>query len=107
MFGSVPTLRVLAFASNSARPGPPLGVTAVSYLGSARKPWRVSWTRALPQPIAVAGDTVLTDGLLAARIGAMFVQCFPEGSVSTWPRVQAVLGYALVPVLFVDAPGAT
>jgi hypothetical protein len=62
VFGSVPSLRRLAFATNSARR---LADPTVSYRFRARKPWSVGWVRILPPPVAIVGDTVLTDGLLA------------------------------------------
>ena len=62
---AVPSVRVVVFATNSARR--PSAVPAcdglqVRYLASAEKPLRTAPYHDLPQPGAVAGDQLPTDG---------------------------------------------
>jgi len=100
----VPELRVLVFATNSARrpsaiPSAP-GVR-VTYLASAGKPFRTAPYRGLPRPGAVIGDQVATDGLLARRLGYTFFHWSPRlTGVPLGPRLMNLLGAAARPVFF-------
>ncbi|WP_456786717.1 hypothetical protein [Cellulomonas sp. P5_C5] len=65
------------------------------YVTRAHKPW----TRRglLPRRVdVVVGDTALTDGLLAARLGACFVHLRGAPGRPWWPTVQAFAGAPLV-----------
>jgi predicted HAD superfamily phosphohydrolase YqeG len=105
---AVPTLRVLVFATNSARH--PSSVSAgqdieVSYVASAGKPLRMAHYRQLPRPGAVVGDQVVTDGLLARRLGFTFLHYQPPlGDVPLGPRVLHRVGQLAVPLLFRRLP---
>ena len=78
---TVPSVRVVIFATNSARR--PSAVPAcdglqVRYLASAGKPLRTAPYHDLPRPGAVAGDQLPTDGILAYRLGFTFLHYAPE-----------------------------
>ena len=100
----LPTVRVLVFATNSARR--PSAIPAgrdieVIYLASARKPLRTAPYRGLPRPGAVVGDQVPTDGVLARRLGFTFLHCQPPlGDVPRGPRLMQRLGQLALPLLF-------
>jgi hypothetical protein len=100
----VPTLRVLVFATNSARR--PSAIPAgrdieVRYLASAGKPLHMAPYRGLPRPGAVAGDQVPTDGLLARRLGFTFLYYQPRlADVPLGPRLLHRLGQLALPLLF-------
>jgi predicted HAD superfamily phosphohydrolase YqeG len=75
---AVPSVAVVCFATNSTR-RPSVephrastGARAV-YLASARKPVQISPYLGFPRPGVVIGDQVLTDGLLAKRLGYGFL----------------------------------
>jgi len=101
---ALPTLRVLVFATNSARR--PSAIPAsrdieVIYLASAGKPLRMAPYRGLPRPGAVIGDQVATDGMLARRLGFAFLYYQPPlDDVPLGPRVLHRLGRLAVPLLF-------
>lgn len=101
---AVPTLRVLVFATNSARR--PSAIPAgrdleVRYVASAGKPLRTASYRALPRPGAVVGDQVATDGLLARRLGFTFLHYQPRtGDVPLGPRLLWGFGRLARPLLF-------
>ena len=102
--GTVPAVRAVVFATNSARrpsavPSVP-GVRVV-YLASAGKPLRTAPYRALPRPGAVIGDQVPTDGLLARRLGYTFLYWSPRlTGVPLGPRLMHRLGLVALPLLF-------
>ena len=78
---AVPSVRVVVFATNSARR--PSAVPAfdglqVRYLASAAKPLRTAPYHGLPRPGAVAGDQLPTDGILAYRLGFAFLHYAPK-----------------------------
>ena len=78
---TVPSVRVVVFATNSARR--PSAVPAcdglqVRYLACAGKPLRTAPYHDLPRPGAVAGDQLPTDGILACRLGFTFLHYAPE-----------------------------
>jgi predicted HAD superfamily phosphohydrolase YqeG len=73
---AVPGVAVVCFATNSARrPSVQPRSTGVDvvYLTSARKPVQTAPYLDFPRPGAVVGDQVLTDGLLAKRLGYAFL----------------------------------
>ncbi len=79
--GTVPSVRVVVFATNSARrPSvvPARDGVEVRYLASADKPLRTAPYHGLPRPGAVAGDQVLTDGMLAYRLRFAFLHYMPR-----------------------------
>ena len=100
----VPELQVLVFATNSARrPSviPPVPGVQVRYLTSAGKPLRTAAYRGLPRPVAVIGDQVPTDGLLAYRLGFTFMYWNPRlAGVPLGPRVLHRLGQLALPLFF-------
>lgn len=78
---AVPSVTVVCFATNSARrpsaqPRSP-GIRVV-YLASARKPAQIKPYRSFPRPGIVIGDQLLTDGLLAKRLGYAFLHYRPR-----------------------------
>src|SRR5262249_45559284 len=101
---TLPALRALVFATNSARR--PSAIPAgrdieVSYLDSAAKPLRTAPYRDLPRRGAVVGDQVPTDGLLAWQLGFTFLHYQPRlAGVPLGPRLMHRLGRLAVPVLF-------
>ena len=92
----VPDVRVVVFATNSARrPSalPSVPDVRVSYLSAAGKPVRTAPYRDLPRPGAVIGDQVATDGLLAYRLGYTFLHWNPRlTGVPLGPRLMRGLG---------------
>ena len=101
---TVPSLRVVVFATNSARR--PSAVPAcdglqVRYLASAEKPLRTTPYHDLPRPGAVAGDQLPTDGILAYRLGFTFLHYAPELTrVTLGPGLMHRWGELVRPVLF-------
>ena len=94
----------VCFATNSARrpsADPAYPGLRVTYLASAYKPFRVDLYRDLPKPGMLIGDQVLTDGLLALRLGYAFVQYTPvQDRVPRRPWLLAQAGRAARPLLF-------
>jgi predicted HAD superfamily phosphohydrolase YqeG len=106
----VPEVRVVVFATNSARRPSALplvpGVRVV-YVASAGKPLRTAPYRGLPRPGAVIGDQVPTDGLLARRLGFTFLHWDPRlAGVPLGPRLMQLLGRATRPLFFGGGGGA-
>lgn len=101
---SVPGVQVVCFSTNSRRrpSAPPAGAdVAASYLASAGKPLRTAPYRGFPSPGVVIGDQVITDGVLALRLGYTFLHCQPAlGAIPRGPRLFARLGSLLRPLLF-------
>jgi predicted HAD superfamily phosphohydrolase YqeG len=101
---TVPSVRVVVFATNSARR--PSAVPAfdglqVRYLASAAKPLRTAPYRGLPRPGALAGDQLPTDGILAYRLGFTFLHYAPElAGVPLGPALMHRWGKLVRPVLF-------
>jgi len=100
----LPALRVLVFATNSARR--PSTVPAgqgfeVRYVASAGKPLRTAPYRGLPRPGALVGDQVATDGLLARRLGFTFLHYQPQlTGVPLGPRLLNGVGQLALPLVF-------
>lgn len=83
----LPSVLVLCFSTNSSRrPSflPASGKSQVIYIASARKPLRTAPYKNFPTPGVLIGDQVLTDGILARRLGYTFVHCLP--AVAEVPR---------------------
>jgi predicted HAD superfamily phosphohydrolase YqeG len=101
---TVPSMRVVVFATNSARR--PSAVPAcdgvqVRYLASAEKPLRTAPYQDLPRPGAVAGDQLPTDGILAYRLGFTFLHYAPElAGVPFGPGLMHRWGELVRPLLF-------
>jgi predicted HAD superfamily phosphohydrolase YqeG len=99
---AVPGLKVVCFSTNSLRRPlvmPGTKVRAV-YLSAAGKPLRTAQYRDFPRPGAVIGDQVATDGILARRLGYLFLQCQPVDDVPPGPRMMQGLGSLVRPLLF-------
>ena len=101
---TIPGVVAVCFATNSARrpsADPSYPGMQVTYLASAYKPFRVDLFRDLPKPGVLIGDQVLTDGLLALRLGYAFAQYTPErGRVPPRPWLLAQGGRLARPLLF-------
>ena len=101
---TVPSVQVLCFATNSVRrpsglPGDD-GVRVI-YLASAGKPLRLASYRSFPRPGMVIGDQIATDGILARRLGYVFVQCSPPlDRVPAGPRLMDRLRQLVRPPMF-------
>lgn len=104
VLAGVGSISHLVLVTNSARhvrqvPAPPRPVLA--YLADARKPFLdPSGFSSYPRPLVVCGDQVLTDGLLAWRLRAVFVQIKLPQSAPRWVRWQQRLGDLIAPLLF-------
>jgi hypothetical protein len=112
---TIPSVRAVVFSTNSARrptvlptglataaggSGAPDGLQ-VEYVASAAKPLRLAPYRGLPRPGAVIGDQLPTDGILAFRLGYLFLHYDPPHShVPLGPRLMHRWGQAVRPVLF-------
>jgi len=100
----IPGVVAVCFATNSARrpsADPSYPGMQVTYLASAYKPFRLDLYRDLPEPGVLIGDQVLTDGLLALRLGYAFVQYTPERErVPGRPWLLAQGGRLARPLLF-------
>ena len=101
---AVPGVQVVCFSTNSRRrpstvPSAP-GVRVV-YLATAGKPLRTAAYRGFPRPGMVIGDQVATDGILARRLGYVFVQYDNrQDRAPAGPRLMGAGGRLLRPLLF-------
>jgi hypothetical protein len=111
---TIRSVRAVVFSTNSARrpsvlpaaagPGDGAGLR-VEYVTSAAKPLRTAPYRELPRPGAVIGDQLPTDGILAYRLGYLFLHYDPPyGHVPIGPRLMHRWGRAVRPVLFGRQP---
>lgn len=95
---------ILCFATNSARRPArvPVGAGAqVVYLASAGKPLQIAPYRSMPAPGVVIGDQVLTDGVLARRLGFAFLHYCPEpAGMPIGPRLLRYCGSLALPLVF-------
>jgi predicted HAD superfamily phosphohydrolase YqeG len=76
LVAAIPSVAVVCFATNSARrpsAQPRSTEVHVVYLASASKPVQIRPYVSFPRPGVVIGDQVLTDGLLAKRLGYAFL----------------------------------
>jgi predicted HAD superfamily phosphohydrolase YqeG len=104
---AIPGLKVVCFSTNSLRrPSliPNTKVRAV-YLSGAGKPLRTAQYRDFPQPGAVVGDQMATDGILARRLGYTYLECPPPGHLPPGPRVMRGLGSLVRPLVFTGHGG--
>jgi predicted HAD superfamily phosphohydrolase YqeG len=100
---TVPGVRAVCFATNSARrPShlPRLPGIEVSYLVSARKPLHTASYARLPLPGVVIGDQVMTDGVLARRLGYAFLHYRQPQPAPIGPRLLAGCGQVVRPLVF-------
>jgi predicted HAD superfamily phosphohydrolase YqeG len=101
---AVAGVRVVCFATNSLRrPSmvPAGGNVQVVYLTAARKPLRVAPYREFPRPGVVIGDQLATDGVLARRLGYVFLQYRPRlDHPPAGPRLMYQCGRLVRPLLF-------
>jgi len=99
-------LRVVVFATNSPRrPAvvPQIPGLEVRYVAMARKPLRLDPFRGLPPPVVMIGDQIATDGLLAWRLGFLFLHyTLDRAAVPAGPRLMGALGWPLRRLLFHD-----
>ena len=109
--GAVPSVRAVVFSTNSARrpsvfppalPSPAVPADLrVEYLASAAKPLRIGPYRDFPRPGAVIGDQIPIDGILAYRLGYLFLHFDPPyDNVPLGPRLMHRWGQVVRPVLF-------
>ena len=102
--GGLTGLSVLCFATNSARRPShvPAGEAAqVVYLASAAKPIQVTPYQSLPAPGVVIGDQILTDGILARRLGYAFLHYSPDpAAMPVGPRLLRYCGSLVLPLMF-------
>ncbi len=100
---AVPGVLVVCFSTNSLRrPSVSLACPGVRvvYLAAARKPFRLSPYQDFPTPGALIGDQVLTDGILARRLGYDFVHCEPQlAKVPPGPRLMNQFGRLALPLV--------
>lgn len=100
-------LRVVVFATNSPRRpavAPQISGLEVRYVAMAHKPLRLNAFRDLPRPAVVIGDQVATDGLLAWRLGFLFLHyVHDQAAVPVGPRLMRALGRPLRRLLFREA----
>lgn len=104
LLAGVPGVEIVGFATNSLRrltgvvPGGGLFVRA------ARKPLPTRPYRDLPRPAVLVGDQLLTDGLLAWRLGFAFAHVHSSALPRPWgPAALWLLGRPLRHLLFTPA----
>jgi predicted HAD superfamily phosphohydrolase YqeG len=100
---AIPGVRAVCFATNSARrPSelPSVPGIEVSYIVSAGKPLRTAQYARLPRPGVVIGDQVLTDGVLARRLGYAFLHYRHPQPAPMRPRLLDGCGELLRPLMF-------
>jgi hypothetical protein len=75
--------------------------SSVRYVASPRKPLQTTGYKHLPRPGAVIGDQVATDGVLAWRLGYVFVHYTPQlHRVPLEPRLMRQVGRPIRSLLF-------
>jgi predicted HAD superfamily phosphohydrolase YqeG len=101
----IPGVRVVCFATNSARlpsvlPESPAGLR-VEYQASARKPSLTAAYDGLPRPGVVVGDQIATDGILARRLRFRFLHVQQDlRSMPAGPMLLAAAGQLMRPLVF-------
>jgi hypothetical protein len=97
LVAAIPSVAVVCFATNSARrpsAQPRTTRAHVVYLASARKPVQIKPYLSFPRPGVIVGDQVLTDGLLAKRLGYAFLHYrAPLSGAPIGPQLLYGLGY--------------
>lgn len=100
----IPGVLVVCLSTNSARrPSviPGLPGARVVYLASAGKPLRTASYRGFPRPGVAVGDQVVTDGILARRLGYAFLNYRPGlDHVPPGPWLLDRCGRLVRPLLF-------
>jgi predicted HAD superfamily phosphohydrolase YqeG len=106
----LPAVRLVCFSTNSRRrPSftPASQRFRVLYLALAGKPFRTAHYRMFPAPGALIGDQILTDGLLARRLGYTFVHYQPAvDEVPAGPWLLNRFGHLILRLLFPGADAA-
>jgi predicted HAD superfamily phosphohydrolase YqeG len=105
MAAEVPSLTCLVFATNARMPLPKtveVDRLHLSFVSAAGKPLRVGYLANSPRPITVIGDQVVTDGLLAFRLGGSFVHWQPRDAMPLWPRMQTLAGRLIMNAFFLS-----
>jgi predicted HAD superfamily phosphohydrolase YqeG len=100
----LPEIETVSFATNSKR-APRAALEharlRLTYVHSAGKPWlRLDVLRRLPRPLAVIGDQGLTDGLLAWRLNALFINLVVPADSPHGVRFQAAAGQLVRRIFF-------
>jgi predicted HAD superfamily phosphohydrolase YqeG len=105
---AIPGLQLVCFATNSSRRPSVIPACAgiqVEFVTSARKPLRTAPYRDFSRPGVVIGDQVLTDGLLARRLGFTFLHFAPAlAAMPPGPRMLSRIGGLVRPVLWRGTP---
>ncbi len=101
---TIASVREVVFVTNSDR-NPASAIPSmpfpVSYISRARKPFLdLSRFGSLERPLVVIGDQVLTDGLMAWRLNALFLQVPLPARISLGVRAQASLGRIVAKLFF-------
>ena len=94
---SVPSVTSVVYSSNSRCPRTADSKPDIRIVTAACKPWRTRYLHDEPGPVAVVGDQVLTDGLLAWRLGATFLHWQVTVPMPRWPRLQRCIGRIAAP----------
>ena len=102
---SIPSVTSVVYSSNLRRLRSANGRSRIRVVTAARKPWRTRYLRDEPWPMAVAGDQVLTGGLLAWQLGASFLHWQVAEPMPRWRGLQRWLGRIAAPFLFKDDDG--
>jgi predicted HAD superfamily phosphohydrolase YqeG len=100
---AVAGVQAVCFTTNSARrPSglPRMPRIEVTYIASARKPLNIGLYERLPTPAVVVGDQVLTDGLLARRLGYPFLHYRHPQQEPIGPRLLDGVGQLAQPLIF-------
>jgi predicted HAD superfamily phosphohydrolase YqeG len=103
----LPTVEVVCFSTNSVRrPSvvPSAAGVRVVYLASAGKPLRTAAYQRFPRPGVVIGDQVATDGILARRLGYVFIRVDRPARIPPGARLMAAAGRLVRPLLFTNPP---
>jgi hypothetical protein len=100
---AMPNLKAVVFATNARAVSNQLlreERPKVTFVGAARKPWRIAYVADVPRPVVVLGDQIITDGLLAFRLHGQFLHWRVRGRIPWWPQLQAVIGDVLIQFMF-------
>jgi predicted HAD superfamily phosphohydrolase YqeG len=101
LLSEVPGLEVVGFATNSLRHLTGELSDGAFFVNAARKPLLTRPYRELPKPGVLVGDQLLTDGLLAWRLGFAFAHLHQLGVRRPWgPAIMRQLGRPLRRLLF-------
>lgn len=101
LLAEVPGLEVVGFATNSLRKLTGVASGEAFFINAARKPLLTRPYRDLPKPGVLIGDQLLTDGLLAWRLGFAFAHVHHlEARRPLGPAIMRQLGRPLRSLLF-------